>query len=121
MNESSDAAGSNAVVPTNESLSLLTNTTNSLSFGTISSVNDENGDHNDDGSNRINESENNNNDITGGSSTQVNEFSDVVSYYQLNFPCYVKIKYYRVVTVKSFTVYNLGVGTDSRFVLSVSN
>uniref|UniRef100_A0A1I7V8A6 Anaphase-promoting complex subunit 11 n=1 Tax=Loa loa TaxID=7209 RepID=A0A1I7V8A6_LOALO len=76
MDESSGAGGSNADVATNESLSLLTNTTNSLSFGVISSINDENGDHSGDGSNRLNESENNN-DIIGESSTQVNEFSDV--------------------------------------------
>ncbi|VDK82441.1 unnamed protein product [Litomosoides sigmodontis] len=70
VNEISDAAGSDAAVATNESLSLLTNTTNSLSFGTISSANDENGDRNSDGSNRVTESENNNNDISGSSSTQ---------------------------------------------------
>ncbi|VDO11588.1 unnamed protein product, partial [Brugia timori] len=76
VNESSSTEGSNADVVTNESLFLLTNTTNSLSFGVISSINDENGDHNDDDNNRLNESENNN-DVTDGSSTQVNEFSDV--------------------------------------------
>ncbi|CAG9537706.1 unnamed protein product [Cercopithifilaria johnstoni] len=76
MDESSGTGGSNADVASNESLSLLTNTTNSLSFGIISSINDENGDRNGDGINRVNESENNN-DITSGSSTQVNEFNDV--------------------------------------------
>ncbi|KAK6110854.1 Anaphase-promoting complex subunit 11 domain protein [Brugia pahangi] len=75
VNESSSTEGSNTDVVTNESLSLLTNTTNSLSFGVISSINDENGDHNDDDNNHLNESENN--DVTDGSSTQVNEFSDV--------------------------------------------
>lgn len=84
MDESSGTGASNTDVVTNDSLSLLTNTTNSLSFGMTSSINDENGDHNGDGSNRLNESENNN-DITSGSSTQVNEFSDVVSYYYVVF------------------------------------
>lgn len=78
MDESSGTGGSDINVATNESLSLLTNATNSSSFGIISSVNDENGDLNGDDSNRVNESENNNEIITG-SSTQVNEFNDVVS------------------------------------------
>ncbi|EJW70971.1 hypothetical protein WUBG_18124, partial [Wuchereria bancrofti] len=78
VNESSGTEGSSADVVTNESLSLLTNTTNSLSFGVISSISDENGDHNDDDNNRLNESENSNG-VTDGSLTQVNEFSDVVS------------------------------------------
>ncbi|KAL3982535.1 Anaphase-promoting complex subunit 11 domain protein [Acanthocheilonema viteae] len=76
MDETSGIGDSSVHIATNESLSLLTNTTNSLSFGIISSINDENGDRNGDGSNRVNESENNN-DITSGSSPQVNEFSDV--------------------------------------------
>ncbi|VDM12837.1 unnamed protein product [Wuchereria bancrofti] len=76
VNESSGTEGSSADVVTNESLSLLTNTTNSLSFGVISSISDENGDHNDDDNNRLNESENSNG-VTDGSLTQVNEFSDV--------------------------------------------
>uniref|UniRef100_A0A1I8EJL0 Anaphase-promoting complex subunit 11 n=2 Tax=Wuchereria bancrofti TaxID=6293 RepID=A0A1I8EJL0_WUCBA len=69
VNESSGTEGSSADVVTNESLSLLTNTTNSLSFGVISSISDENGDHNDDDNNRLNESENSNG-VTDGSLTQ---------------------------------------------------
>uniref|UniRef100_A0A915PTU3 Anaphase-promoting complex subunit 11 n=1 Tax=Setaria digitata TaxID=48799 RepID=A0A915PTU3_9BILA len=76
MDESSAIGGSNADVTTNESLSLLTNTTNSLSFGLISSINDENGEHTVNDNNRLNEAENNN-EVTGGSSVQVNDFGDV--------------------------------------------
>ncbi|MCP9265702.1 Anaphase-promoting complex subunit 11 [Dirofilaria immitis] len=76
MDESSGTGGSSTDVATNESLSLLTNTTNSLSFGMVSSINDENGDRTGDGSNRLTEPENNN-DVTSGSSTHANDFSDV--------------------------------------------
>lgn len=82
MDESNGPAGTGAAAATNDSFSLLTNTTNSLTFGLVSSINDENGDHNGDNSNRLNQSENNNG-ITGGSSADLNEFSDVVSYYHL--------------------------------------
>ncbi|VDP13023.1 unnamed protein product [Onchocerca flexuosa] len=76
MDESNGTGSSSADVATNESLSLLTNTTNSLSFGMVSSINDENGDHTGDGNNHLTEAENNN-DITSSSSTQMNDFSDV--------------------------------------------